>query len=382
MLSGDIPWDVEKLDLSSDGALLAFFTNEDGISRLHLVDTRGGGVRALPSPELPPGVADELHFRRGSHELGFALNWARSPYDVYSYDADSGRLERWTVSETGGLDPAGFAVPQLVHYPTFDAAAGTGGARRTIPAFVYRPPAGRFPGRRPVYIGIHGGPEAQTRPTFLASLDYLVDELGVAVIAPNVRGSSGYGKSYLALDNAEKREDSVKDVGALLDWIATQPDLDAGRVMVGGGSYGGYMVLASMTHYSSRLACGFEAVGISNFVTFLEHTQAYRRDLRRVEYGDERDPKMRAFLESIAPVRHAGDIRKPLLVAAGANDPRVPVTESDQIVAAVETNGVPVWYVVGKNEGHGFQKKANSDFLRTVQTVFVETCLLGSPPPG
>ncbi len=336
VLSGDIPWDVEKLDLSSDGALLAFFTNEDGISRLHLLDTRGNPAAAGGSP---------------------------------------------AVSETGGLDPAAFAVPQLVHYPTFDAAAAKDAARRTIPAFVYRPPAGRFPGRRPVYVGIHGGPEAQTRPTFLGSLDYLVDELGVAVIEPNVRGSSGYGKTYLGLDNAAKREDSVKDIGALLDWIATQPDLDAARVMVGGGSYGGYMVLASMTHYSPRLACGFEAVGISNFVTFLEHTQAYRRDLRRAEYGDERDPTMRAFLESIAPVRHAGDIRKPLLVAAGANDPRVPVTESDQIVAAVEANGTPVWYVVGKNEGHGFQKKANADYLRTVQTVFLESCLLRSPPP-
>jgi dienelactone hydrolase len=394
-LSGDVPWDAESFDLSSDGELLAFFANEEGISRLHLLDTRTG--KALPAPELPPGVATRPRFRpaggagdagdagdaggrRGAHELAFAVTWARAPLDVYSYDADAGRLQRWTASETGGLDAARFAVPKLVRYPTFDATGRQGSSRRTIPAFVYSPPADRFPGRRPVMISIHGGPEAQTRPRFLFELNYLVDELGVALVMPNVRGSSGYGKTYLTLDNAEKREDSVKDIGALLDWIATQPDLDASRVMVSGGSYGGYMTLATMTHYSQRLACGFDAVGISNFVTFLEHTQLYRRDLRRVEYGDERDPKMRAFLESIAPVRHAGDIRKPLLVAAGANDPRVPVSESEQIAAAVEANHVPVWYVMAKDEGHGFQKKANADYLRTVSIVFLETYLLGTPP--
>jgi dipeptidyl aminopeptidase/acylaminoacyl peptidase len=384
MLSGDIPWDVESFDLSSDGELLAFFANEEGTSRLHLLDTRTG--RALPVPELPAGVATRPRFRpagkSGVHELAFAVTWARAPLDVYSYDVDASRLDRWTASETGGVDAARFVVPRLVRYPTFDTAGREGGARRTIPAFVYSPAPDRFPGRRPVYLGIHGGPEAQTRPAFLAALNYLVDELGVAVVMPNVRGSSGYGKTYLTLDNADKREDSVKDIGALLDWIAAQPDLDAARVMVAGGSYGGYMTLAAMTHYSNRLACGFDTVGISNFVTFLEHTQLYRRDLRRVEYGDERDPKMRAFLESIAPVNHAAEIRKPLLVAAGANDPRVPVSESDQIAAAVESNHVPVWYVVAKDEGHGYQKKVNADYLRMVSIVFLETYLLGSPPQG
>jgi dipeptidyl aminopeptidase/acylaminoacyl peptidase len=213
--------------------------------------------------------------------------------------------------------------------------------------------------------------------------NYILNELGVAMIEPNVRGSTGYGKEFSKLDNGFHREDTYKDIGALLDWIATQPDLDAAHVMVAGGSYGGYMTLAAMTHYSNRLACGFDAVGISNFVTFLEHTQLYRRDLRRVEYGDERDPRMRAFLEGIAPVRHAAEIRKPLLVAAGANDPRVPVSESDQVVAAVEAQHVPVWYVVAKDEGHGFQKKANVDYLRTVSFVFLETYLLGkAPEPG
>jgi dipeptidyl aminopeptidase/acylaminoacyl peptidase len=364
--SGDIPWDVEEFDLADDGALLAFFTNEDGVSKLHIADAGTGA--AHPVPELPAGVAGGLAFRPGSHEIGFQISWARSPSDVYSYDPRTSRLERWTASETGGLPTAGLVLPRLVRYKTFD--------QRSIPAFVYRPPADRFPGPRPVYIDIHGGPEGQARPNFLGSSNYTLNELGVAVIYPNVRGSSGYGKTYLKLDNGEKREDSVKDIGALLDWIATQPDLDGSRAMVGGGSYGGYMSLATLVHYSNRLRCGFEAVGISNFVTFLEHTQEYRRDLRRVEYGDERDPKMRAFLLSIAPAAHVDQITKPLLVAGGANDPRVPISESNQIVAAVKGKGIPTWYVVGKNEGHGFQKKENADYLREVLIEFMRRYLL------
>ncbi len=373
VLSGDIPWDVESFDLSDDGGLLAFLTNEDGISKLHFLDAATGN--SLPAPQLPAGIARDLGFRPGSHEVGFSLDWARSPRDIYSYDVDSRRLERWTASEAGGLNAETFAVPELIHFPTFDTSQD--GARRTIPAFVYRPAADRFKGRRPVYIDIHGGPEGQSRPGFRGSNNYLLDEMGVALIYPNVRGSAGYGKSYLKLDNGRLREDSVKDIGALLDWIAAQPDLDSSRIMVAGGSYGGYMSLAVMTFYSDRLCCGWDSVGISNFVTFLEHTQEYRRDLRRVEYGDERDPQMRAFLEQIAPVKRAGRITKPLLVSAGANDPRVPVTESAQIAAAVKGNGVPVWYLVGKDEGHGFAKKSNSDYQRAVLFEFMRRYLLG-----
>lgn len=369
VLSGDSSWDVEGFDLSDDGKVMAYFTNEDGLSKLHFLDTATGrALRGSEPPALPPGVANGPRFRPNSHEVAFSLSWARSPWDVYSYDVDSGRLERWTTSEVGGLDPEGFAVPELIRYPTFD--------QRTIPAFVYRPPADRFPGKRPVYINIHGGPEGQARPGFLQSTNYLLDELGVALIYPNVRGSSGYGKTFLKLDNAELREDSVKDIGALLDWIAKQPDLDASRVMVAGGSYGGYMVLAALTFYSDRLCCAYDSVGISNFVTFLENTQEYRRDLRRVEYGDERDPKMREILERISPANRVDRITKPLLVAQGANDPRVPLSESDQIVAAVEKKGVPVWYVVGKDEGHGFGKKVNVDYLRAVLVEFVRRNLL------
>ncbi len=372
VLSGDIPWDVESFDLSDDGRLLAFLVNEDGASTLRFSDTAAGQPR--PGPELPAGRITDLSFRPGSHEVAFSLDWARSPRDVYSYDADGRRLERWTASETGGLNAEAFVVPELVHYPTFDTVDSI---RRMIPAYVYRPPVDRFQGKRPVFISIHGGPEGQSRPSFRESNNYLINELGVALIFPNVRGSTGYGKTYLNLDNGRLREDSVKDIGALLDWIATQPDLDASRVMVTGGSYGGYMTLAAMTHYSDRLCCGWDSVGISNFATFLENTESYRRDLRRVEYGDERDPQMRAFLEEIAPANRAKRITKPLLVSQGANDPRVPLSESNRIVAAVKGNGVPVWYLVGKDEGHGFAKKSNTDYQRAVLFEFVRRFLLG-----
>jgi dipeptidyl aminopeptidase/acylaminoacyl peptidase len=198
----------------------------------------------------------------------------------------------------------------------------------------------------------------------------------VVVIAPNVRGSAGYGKSYVGLDNGFRREESVRDIGALLDWIETQADLDAERVAVYGGSYGGYMVLASLVHYSGRLKAAIEIVGISNFVTFLENTQDYRRDLRRVEYGDERDPEMRAYLEKISPNRHADRMTAPLFVAQGQNDPRVPVTESEQVVRDVRAAGYEVWYMKAMNEGHGFRKKENRDLFQQLTVLFLERQLL------
>ncbi len=370
VLSGDIQWSVESFELSDDASLLAFFVNEGGISKLHILGLGNGtGTKELPSPKLPDGVAASLAFRPGTHEMAFSVSWARSPTDIYSYDPDNRRLERWTASEAGGLNTASFAIPELVRFPSFDG--------REIPAFVYHPSAERFPGKRPVYIDIHGGPESQARPNFQGSNNYFLNELGVVYILPNVRGSTGYGKTYLKLDNGELREDSVKDIGALLDWIGKQPGLDASRVMVGGGSYGGYMVLASLVHYSDRLRCAYDSVGISNFATFLKNTSGYRQDLRRAEYGDERDPKMLAFMEKIAPLNQIDRIRRPLLVTQGANDPRVPLSESDQIVAALEKQGVPVWYLVAKDEGHGFRKKSNTDYQRAVIVRFMEEFLLG-----
>lgn len=374
-LTGHIDWDVESFDLSDDGRWLAFLTNEDGISRLHLLDTENG--EEMPAPPLPPAVAGSLAFRPGSHEVAFTLNWARSPSDVYSHRVGSGELERWTRSETGGLVADRLSVPELVRFSTFDRLDS--GERRTLSAFVYRPDAARHAPPYPVYVSIHGGPESQFRPRFQGTRNYLLEELGVAVVAPNVRGSAGYGKTFLRLDNGVRREDAVRDIGALLDWIDAQPDLDSSRVMVAGGSYGGYMSLATMVHYSDRLRCGYNAVGISNFVTFLENTRAYRRDLRRVEYGDERDPEMREFLANISPQANAHRIRRPLLVVQGANDPRVPLTESDQIVEAVEANDAEVWYLIAHDEGHGFSRRANQEYRDYVLYEFLRRCLLEEP---
>jgi dipeptidyl aminopeptidase/acylaminoacyl peptidase len=281
-------------------------------------------------------------------------------------------LDRWTFSELGGLDPATLVAPSLVRFRSFDGLQ--------VPAFVYKPRAAA--GRRPVIISIHGGPEAQSRPGFNTTVQYWVNELGAAVIVPNVRGSDGYGKAYLALDNAEKREDSVKDIGALLDWISTQPDLDPTRVVVHGGSYGGYMVLASMVHYNDRLAGGVDIVGISNWTTFLTNTEGYRRDLRRAEYGDERDPKMRAVFDRISPLNNIGRVSKPMLVIQGANDPRVPKTEADQVVARIRENGGDVWYLLARDEGHGFRKKQNTDVQREVETLFFQRVFGAAPAPA
>ena len=248
------------------------------------------------------------------------------------------------------------------------------GQARQIPAWVYKPK--NQSGKAPVVISIHGGPEGQSRADFAAMTQYLVSERGIAVIEPNVRGSAGYGQSYLALDNGFAREDSVKDIGALLDWIQTQPDLDAGRVVVWGGSYGGYMVLASLVHYSERLRGGIDVVGISHFSTFLKNTKGYRQDLRRVEYGDARDPEMRAFHEKIAPLNNADQIKVPLFVVQGLNDPRVPASEAEQIVKRVRENGMPVWYLLAEDEGHGFAKKSNRDIYQTMAVQFLQQQLL------
>ena len=284
---------------------------------------------------------------------------------------DHGKLERWTFSEVGGLDTSTFREPELIEFPTFDQVDGR---QRMIPAWLYKP-AG--PGPHPVVVSIHGGPEGQARPFFSSTYQLWLEKLGVAVLVPNVRGSAGYGKTYVKLDNSFKREDSVKDIGALLDWIETQPDLDQDRVAVFGGSYGGYMVLASAVHFSDRLRAAVDIVGISSFVTFLENTQDYRRDLRRVEYGDERDPEMRAHLEKISPVNNVEHIKIPMFVVQGENDPRVPVTESIQMVEALREQGQPVWYMNALNEGHGYRKKENRDIYEQATVLFLRTHLLG-----
>lgn len=359
-------WDVEDFELSPDGRTVAQVTNEDGASVLRFLDADTGKERSRA--RLPLGLITGLTWHRKGREVGFAFSSARSPNDVYSVEAKSGKIERWTESETGGLDPQRFPEPDIIRVASFDG--------RAISAFVYRPDPERFPGPRPVLVNLHGGPESQARPVFQARNNYYLEELGVALVYPNVRGSAGYGKSFLTLDNGLQREDAVRDVGAILDWVGRDRGLDADRVAVMGGSYGGYMALASLVHYSPRLRAGVDIVGISNFVTFLNNTQDYRRDLRRVEYGDERDPAVREFLERISPLRQVGKITRPLLVVQGLNDPRVPATESEQMVKALRERGGVAWYVLGRDEGHGFARKRNQDYQFLATILFLEEHLL------
>lgn len=372
VLTPDLKWDVETFTLSDDERLLAYSINEDGFSKVVVRDlvTR----RALPQPELPRGALQNMAFSPDKTKLAFDLSTATSAGDVWTWDVTSANLARWTFSELGGLDPAKLAEPQLVRFKSFDG--------QSIAALVYRP-AGIAPEfRTPVIMDIHGGPEGQTRPSWNVGAQYFAGVLGATVILPNVRGSTGYGRHYADLDNAEKREDSVKDIGALLDWIATQPNLDKNRVAVYGQSYGGYMSLAVMTHYADRLVGGVERYGISDFASFLQNTEAYRRDNRRAEYGDERNPKMQAVFKRIAPLANVAKITKPMLVMQGANDPRVPKSESDQVVAGIRANGVETWYVVFADEGHGFLKKPNNDLRREVETVFLRKLFRQPRPVG
>ena len=364
VISKEISWDVDGFSISEDSKKAAFVVNENGYSSLYLLNPKSFAFKKVTS--LPIGLIGSMQFSKDNRSLGLTLNTYQSPSDTYVLDLQYnslryGKLTRWTYSEVGGLDTSKFVEPELIHYESFDG--------RKIPAFIYAKKTGS---PQPVIISIHGGPEGQARPSFSSTYQLWMANLGAAVITPNVRGSDGYGKEYLSLDNGFKREDSVKDIGALLDWIKTQPHLDSSRVAVYGGSYGGYMVLASAVHYSDRLKAAVDIVGISNFVTFLKNTKDYRRDLRRVEYGDERDPDMEAFLQNISPNNNVDQIQVPMFVVQGENDPRVPVTEAEQVVKSLRNNGKKVWYMNALNEGHGYRKKENRDIYQQAVILFLK----------
>lgn len=363
-LTRRIPWDVTGFVRSDKDRTIAFVTNEDGISVLHLLDTRTRKER--PAPRLPIGVLWGLGWHANGYELGFTMETSHFPADAYSLDIRTGTVDRWTESRTPGLPFESFAEAELIHWRSFDG--------RTISGFLYRPPA-RFTGRRPVIIDIHGGPESQSRPQCLRSRSYYVNKLGIALIFPNVRGSARYGKTFLKLDDGFRRVDAYRDIGALLDWIKTRPDLDPDRVMVTGGSYGGHMALAVATMDNDRIRCVLDRFGPSNLVTFLEGMK-HGQELSRSEYGDEGDPKMRAFLERIAPVNNAWKVTKPLFIVQGDNDPRVPLGEAEQMVAALRRTGTPVWYLLARNEGHGFSKGDDVNYLYYATALFVQEYLL------
>ena len=364
-LTSHINWDVTNGELSEDGRWLAFSTNENGLSKLRVLDTKTN--KEIKLPKLPAGQVGGFSWHKRTGELGMNITSFATLTDAYSLDLKTKKITHWAQTEMNGYETKGLREPELIKWKSFD--------ERDISGFIYKP-AVTFKGKRPVIINIHGGPEGQFTPGPLGRNAYLVNDLGVALIFPNVRGSSGYGKTFLTLDNGYKREDSVKDIGALIDWIAKQPDLDKDRILVTGGSYGGYMTLAVATHYSDKIRASIDIVGISNFVTFLKNTESYRRDLRRVEYGDERDPQMNEFLTKISPLTNAHKITKPMMVVQGKNDPRVPYTEAEQIVAAIKKNNTPVWYLMANDEGHGFSKKNNADYQFYSSIMFIKEFLL------
>lgn len=371
-VSTEPKWDIEEFAIAEDGSFIAYVVNEAGISRVRLLDPKTGAVRNVD--KLPIGVTGGIDVAPWG-TIGLTLSSAHSPSDAYSIDPKTLAVTRWTQSETGGLDPNINVEPELVEVKSFDGEAVSG--------FLYRPEANRFPGKRPLIVNIHGGPEGQTRPGFQGRNNYLLNELGIAIFYPNVRGSTGFGKRFVALDNGPfKREDSVKDIGAFLDMLEKHPALDKSRIAVTGGSYGGYMCYASAIRYGSRLRGANCAVAISNFTTFLENTQSYRRDLRRVEYGDERDPVQRTKLLEISPMSRVNEIAIPLMVVTGGNDPRVPSSEADQIIRAVRAKGGTAWHLLGRNEGHGFAKKENADYQFWASLLFWQQNLLNATPPS
>jgi len=363
--TSDIPWEVSGYALSKDKTKIVFETNESGVNKIYLMDTATKKYSEIKG--MPIGLINNFDFTDDGKSLFFSQSTFDSSADIYRLDLASKNIERWTESEQGEMQKTDMSQPKLIEWKSFDDMKITG---------FYYPASKKFTGKRPVLINIHGGPEGQSMASSLGSGNYYTNEMGVALIYPNVRGSSGFGKTYIASDNGFNRMNSVKDIGALLDWIAKQPELDKDRIMIMGGSYGGFMTLATAYEYADKIRCSVDIVGISDFNTFLKNTEEYRRDLRRVEYGDERDPKMSEFFTKIAPLNNTDKIKKPMFIIQGTNDPRVPVTEATQMRDKLKAQGNTVWYLEAKNEGHGFRKKENIDFQRLAVIRFMQEFLL------
>ncbi|MEC5165314.1 dipeptidyl aminopeptidase/acylaminoacyl peptidase [Flavobacterium sp. PL11] len=360
-----IAWNIENYSVSNDKKSIVFTSNEAGVNKMYLMNAATKLYTEVKG--LPIGLISDPRFTKDNKSIFFNQSTAQTASDIYQLNISSGKVARWTESELGEMQESDMSVPKFIEWKSFDELKISG---------FYYPASTKFKGKRPVIIMIHGGPEAQSMASFLGGNNFYTNEMGVSLIYPNVRGSSGFGKTYLAKDNGFLREDSVKDIGALLDWIAKQPELDKDKIMIMGGSYGGYMTLATAFHYAEKIKCSVDIVGISNFNTFLKNTEEYRRDLRRAEYGDERDPKMAAFFDKMAPLNNTDKIKKPMFIIQGTNDPRVPVTEAMQMRDKLKAQGNTVWYLEAKDEGHGFKKKANIDYQRLAVIRFMQEYLV------
>jgi dipeptidyl aminopeptidase/acylaminoacyl peptidase len=354
----DTQWDLAGTVLSDDGRMLGYTINRDGFSELHLREASANGQLGAKDEvvKLPAkGIAGGMRFSRDNRKLAFTFNAARYNGDVFLYDLKSRSLSQVTRSSRAGIPQSSFIEPELIHYKTFDG--------REVPAWYYRPQSraesngkGAAAAKLPVLVSVHGGPEGQEQPGFNSIYQYFLSR-GYGILAPNVRGSTGYGKTYTHLDDVRRREDSVKDLAAAVEWLKTSGGADARRIAVMGGSYGGYMTLAAITLYPDLWAAAVDTVGIANFESFLKNTSGYRRKLREVEYGTlERDLD---FLRSISPLTRVAQIKTPLMVIQGKNDPRVPYTEAEQIVKALRDRSAPVEYKLFDDEGHGVAKLSN-----------------------
>ena len=355
---------LEGFALSPDGRTLALIVDRGADSLLRLQDVAG---RDRPAAALPPGVISDLAWHPGGREIGFSLTGGRTFHDVYSVSVETGKAERWTWSEIGGANPEALPDAELVRWKSFDGL--------TISGVLYRPHA-RFTGPRPVIINVHGGPDERERPRGLGRSNYFRNEMGIAVIYPNIRGSSGFGRSFEQLDNGLLRENAIKDIGALLDWIAADPSLDEKRVMIVGASYGGYVALASAIEYGDRIRCLQAAFAISDFPSYLESTDMSRQTNRNAEYGDPTDPKTRQFLMRISPLTNAAKLRVPLYLVHGGKDTRIPPAQAEKMADAVKRNGTPVWYVVYRDAGHLALTASNNDFNQYSWTMFVQKYLV------
>ncbi|MBV9210345.1 MAG: S9 family peptidase [Acidobacteria bacterium] len=373
----DTEWDLDSFEISPDGGLIAYTINRDGYSELYLrrLDTNGKplitvvGAKEAPLKLPAKGIVTSLRFSRDmtgeaardGNKLAFVFNSSRNPSDVWLYDLKTRQLNQITHSSLAGIPQSSFVEPELIRYKTFDG--------REIPAWYYRPQPQSSSKSLPVIVSAHGGPEGQAQPSFSAIFQYFLSR-GYAVLAPNVRGSTGYGKTFTHLDDVRKREDSVKDLAAGVEWLKTAGGADAKRIAVMGGSYGGYMTLAAITLYPELWAAAVDTVGIANYESFLKNTSGYRRKLREVEYGSlERDLE---FLKSISPLYKVDRIKAPLMVIQGKNDPRVPYTEAEQIVAALKKRGAIVEYKLFDDEGHGVAKLTNRLIVYPLMADFLD----------